>query len=99
MSDEEKKRRGHVAFPKDVPDRPVLAARGTPGSRVPWVHEEECVGCNLCALVCPVEGCITMVEKRRAPEVVTWNDRIRAGTDLVPGGLEATARARGGDAE
>lgn len=95
MSDEEKKRRGHIAFPTNVPDRPVVAARGTPGARVPWVHEEECVGCNLCALVCPVEGCITMVEKRKAPETVTWNDRVRAGTDLVPGGLEATARARG----
>ncbi len=95
MSDEEKKRRGHVAFPKDVPDRPVVALRGTPGARVPWVHEEECVGCNLCALVCPVEGCISMVEKRKAPETVTWNDRVQAGTDIVPGGLEATARARG----
>ncbi len=27
------------------------------------VKEEECVGCNLCAVVCPVENCITMVEK------------------------------------
>jgi len=26
------------------------------------VIDEECVGCNLCASVCPVEGCITMVE-------------------------------------
>jgi dihydropyrimidine dehydrogenase (NAD+) subunit PreA len=26
------------------------------------VIEEECVGCNLCTVVCPVENCITMVE-------------------------------------
>jgi dihydropyrimidine dehydrogenase (NAD+) subunit PreA len=24
------------------------------------VKEDECVGCNLCVNVCPVEGCITM---------------------------------------
>ena len=67
--------------------------------RVPIVDEDECVGCNLCALVCPVEGCITMVEKRKAPEPITWNDRIRAGTDLVPGGLDATQKARGAQAD
>ncbi len=31
-------------------------------SRAPWVDEAECIGCNLCALVCPVPGCITMRE-------------------------------------
>ena len=99
MSHEEKVAAGHVAFPSEVPDRPVIAKGGTPGARVPFVHEEECVGCNLCALVCPVEGCITMVEKRKAPEPITWNDRIRAGTDLVPGGLDATQKARGAQAD
>jgi dihydropyrimidine dehydrogenase (NAD+) subunit PreA len=94
MSDEEKKKKGHLVLPSEVPSRPVVAARGTPGARVPWVHEEECVGCNLCALVCPVEGCISMVETRKKPESETWNDRVRAGTDFVPGGLEATAKAR-----
>ncbi len=55
--------------------------------RVPWVDETECVGCNLCALVCPVHDCITMVEKRHAPEPETWHDRIEQGRDHVPGGL------------
>ena len=55
--------------------------------RVPWVDETECVGCNLCNLVGPVEGCITMVEKRRAADKDTWNQRIADGRNHVPGGL------------
>jgi len=95
MSDADKKKAGHVAFPAGVPDRPVTAARGTPGARVPWVHEDECVGCNLCQLVCPVEGCITMVEKRKAPGKDTWQAVVARGEDLQPGSLQATLRARG----
>src|SRR6202162_767668 len=47
----------------------------TPLARIPRVDEIECVGCNLCALVCPVDGCITMerVETGKAPE--TWAER------------------------
>ena len=37
------------------------------GVHVPRIIEEECVGCNLCALVCPVENCITMKEVGRRP--------------------------------
>ncbi len=41
----------------------------------PIVDETECVGCNLCALVCPVPGCITMervfVDRPRE----SWNER------------------------
>jgi len=32
------------------------------GVRYFEVIDEECVGCNLCASVCPVENCITMVQ-------------------------------------
>jgi dihydropyrimidine dehydrogenase (NAD+) subunit PreA len=56
-------------------------------TRVPRVDEVECVGCNLCALVCPVDGCIEMVPQRHAPEAESWNDRVAAGRDRVPGGL------------
>ena len=33
------------------------------GTRKFVVNEAECVGCNLCVLVCPVENCITLVHK------------------------------------
>ncbi len=48
----------------------------TPLSRIPRVDEDECVGCNLCSLVCPVDGCITMerVDKNVAAE--SWEQRV-----------------------
>lgn len=95
MSDDEKRRIGHTAFPKEAPQRPEVSAIGTPGARIPYVHKEECVGCNLCQLICPVDGCISMVEQRRAPTTKTWNDRVNEGTDWVPGGLESTEQQRG----
>jgi dihydropyrimidine dehydrogenase (NAD+) subunit PreA len=54
--------------------------------RVPWVDEPECVGCNLCQLVCPVPDCIQMVEVPGGKSE-TWNDRIREGRHHVPGGI------------
>src|SRR5262249_59370741 len=56
------------------------------GDRVPWIDEPECVGCNLCQLVCPVPGCITM-EEIPGPPRETWNDRVAQGRDKIPGGI------------
>src|SRR2546421_1093500 len=43
-----------------TPTTPTVS-HATPATRVPKVDEHECVGCNLCWLVCPVENCISMV--------------------------------------
>jgi len=50
----------------------------TPPERIPRVDEDECVGCNLCWLVCPVEDCITMerIDTGKPPE--SWEQRVAA---------------------
>ncbi len=45
---------------EDASHQSITASKN--GERHFAVIDEECVGCNLCASVCPVEGCITMVE-------------------------------------
>jgi dihydropyrimidine dehydrogenase (NAD+) subunit PreA len=52
-------------------DGPVSAAP----VRVPRVDEAECVGCNLCALVCPVDGCITMERVDQGLPYESWEQR------------------------
>jgi len=54
------------------------AGKAETSKRVPKVDEAECVGCNLCWLVCPVPGCITMeqVDTGKAPE--SWEQRTRS---------------------
>jgi dihydropyrimidine dehydrogenase (NAD+) subunit PreA len=53
----------------------------TPLARIPRVDETECVGCNLCSLVCPVEDCITMVEVDTGLAPETWEERSRASLE------------------
>ena len=47
----------------------------TPLARIPRVDEAECVGCNLCALVCPVENCITMEQVENGLPFQSWEQR------------------------
>ena len=74
----------HTHGPATSPKPQVLGLLA--GDRVPWIDEPECVGCNLCALVCPVDGCITMREVETNVHD-TWNDRVKEGRDHVPGGI------------
>lgn len=39
----------------------------------PKVREDDCVGCRLCYNVCPVEGCISMLEMPSNGSSVTWD--------------------------
>ena len=50
----------------------------TPLARIPRVDETECVGCNLCALVCPVQNCITMEERPTGLPPETWDERVKS---------------------
>jgi dihydropyrimidine dehydrogenase (NAD+) subunit PreA len=56
----------------------LQAANGhTPPERIPRVDEAECVGCNLCWLVCPVEGCITMEQVETGKPRESWEERTQ----------------------
>ena len=56
-----------------------------PGSkRVPRIEESECVGCNLCQIVCPVPGCISMVNVDNGYKPATWNQHVEDGAVLRP---------------
>lgn len=51
-----------------------------------WIIDDLCVGCNLCSLVCPVQGCITMEEREFGQTHMTWNEFTSDDSpgDLIP---------------
>ncbi|MDX6750608.1 NAD-dependent dihydropyrimidine dehydrogenase subunit PreA [Geminicoccaceae bacterium 1502E] len=55
----------------------AIAALRTDGARRYEVIDAECVGCNLCAHACPVEGCITMVPVNNGLPYMTWEQDPR----------------------
>jgi dihydropyrimidine dehydrogenase (NAD+) subunit PreA len=42
--------------------------------RMPYILEDHCVGCNMCALVCPVPGCITMKRIDTGKPPMSWKE-------------------------
>ncbi len=72
---------------------PGLNSSVTPMERIPRVDWDECVGCNLCSLVCPVEDCITMERIDNGLPPQTWEERSAAGQ--VPAGAAPAGFAEG----
>ncbi len=58
----------------------VSNGKKTPPERIPKVDEAECVGCNLCWLVCPVESCITMEQVDTGQSPQSWEQRTAAAS-------------------
>jgi dihydropyrimidine dehydrogenase (NAD+) subunit PreA len=70
-------------IPKLDPPKAHIGPYATSLERIPRVDETECVGCNLCSLVCPVDQCITMVERPTGLAPQTWAQRS-AGAECAP---------------
>lgn len=72
MTKDEAQKAGHEHVPDEISAHQFSRLE----NRVPWVDVNECVGCNLCQLVCPVDDCIDMVSARKAPQRWSWHDQV-----------------------
>lgn len=68
------KANGHVAQVHRSGGIDVLPGAGGDTINVFTIKQDMCVGCNLCSLVCPVEGCITMKEVDMGKASMSWNE-------------------------
>jgi dihydropyrimidine dehydrogenase (NAD+) subunit PreA len=49
----------------------------------PVVREEDCVGCDLCSRVCPVDDCIEMVQIDTGRPHITWNELVKTQPEVL----------------
>lgn len=62
---------------EDAAHQAIRMVPNEAGSRYPYnleVVADECVGCNLCYEVCPVDDCITMVPEDHGKPKLTWQE-------------------------
>ena len=57
---------------EDTSHQSIFALRTPEGGRRYEINEEECVGCNLCMHVCPVDDCITMETVDTGRPYLNW---------------------------
>ncbi len=65
--------RCHIAC-EDASHQAIKFTTSDDGKRHFTVIDEDCVGCNLCALICPVPDCIEMREVDNELPYMTWPD-------------------------
>jgi dihydropyrimidine dehydrogenase (NAD+) subunit PreA len=56
---------------------PIVPGAGAGYVNVFTVKNDSCVGCNLCQLVCPVAGCVTMRDVTDGKAIETWSANRR----------------------
>lgn len=71
----------HIAC-EDTSHQAITFAKAADGGRRFEVVDKDCVGCNLCMHVCPVEGCITMEEVSQGRPYITWAEHPRNPQNL-----------------
>jgi dihydropyrimidine dehydrogenase (NAD+) subunit PreA len=52
----------------------IIPGAGGDAVNVFSIKKDTCVGCNMCSLVCPVDGCISMEEVDTGQAPLSWND-------------------------
>jgi dihydropyrimidine dehydrogenase (NAD+) subunit PreA len=68
-------------------DMKDLKVKGEEFERMyPVVREEDCVGCDLCSQVCPVDDCITMEEVETGRPHTTWNKLVAEKPEVLEWG-------------
>lgn len=68
--------RCHIAY-EDTSHQAIASTLKADGTHAYSVIEEECVGCNLCQITCPVENCIDMQAQDTGKPYLNWTQDPR----------------------